>query len=160
MKKNRQSRPGGDRKDEKSTFSSSGLLFGTLFGLAVWLAASFILILVFSTAAYNSNDPGSMAELLGKSALILSFCLGGFTASLRAGSDRLLSGLLFTAISIGIFMLLRLIILKGCGSAADNSTAFLGASAACATACSLLPAFIGKRGRRSKDRAKKFKSRK
>lgn len=86
------------------------LFLSSLQAQAVWVLSALLLLLVFCTAAYFTEDPDSIIFPLSLCALYLSAMIGGI-AAVRLSGDGIVSGLLsgiVTALLLWLFSLLPL----------------------------------------------------
>lgn len=135
----------------------SVLFLSVAIGLAVMAASALVLLLIGSGVAYSSQDPAAIAKPLALAALYVSIFLGGFASAKRSGDNKLICGLLFTALAFAVLLLLKLM-LSGGGEGMSGSAYYLlgalGASAVGVLASSYTPQ---RKPMSRKKRAEKFK---
>ena len=83
----------------------ASLTRGVAQGLAVMLAASLALLLLFTAIVYSTSDPGKLTDVAALAALYIACFAGGMTAVLSCGGE-MSAGL----ICGGIFWLLLLLV--------------------------------------------------
>lgn len=147
----------GRAREKSEDIGISELFLAVLFGLAVMAAVAIVLLLVGAGIAYSAEDPASLAKPIALIALYVSIFFGGLAAAKRAAENKLLGGILFTALVFALVFILKLI-MTGDGEGISGSTYYLlgalGASAAGVLASSYSPQ---KKPMSRKKRAEKFK---
>ncbi len=84
------------------------ILLSSIQAQAVWAPSAVLLLLVFCTIAYSTDDPDSITLPLSLCALYLSAIIGGI-AAVRLSGDGILSGLLAGTITAVLVYLLSLL---------------------------------------------------
>lgn len=84
------------------------LFLSSIQAQAVWALSAVLLLLVFCTIAYSTDDPDSITFPLSLCALYLSAVIGGI-AAVRLSGDGIMSGLLSGLITMALIWLLTLL---------------------------------------------------
>lgn len=145
----------------KESFSPLCLIRSSLIGLAIMALSSLILLLVGAGVAYGNSDPAAFYLPLSVVALYIGMFAGGFGAARIAGENKLLTGLIYSALAFVLLFLLKLVLSGGNGESINGSGAFLTGALASAICGSLATAFrSGKKSPMKKKKTNKFSKKK
>ena len=155
IKKKRNLRPHQVKAQGEDVFSPIALIRSSLIGLAAAALTALLLLFVGAWVAYSNKDPSALTMPVSLAALYLSLFIGGFVSAKKSDTNKLICGIFFTALSLVVMFLLKLILAGGSSSGIENAMAYLVGSVASAIMGSLCAAFThaskgGKRRKRIK----------
>lgn len=90
---------------DSSEFSAKNTFLASLIGFLSFIAASALLIFLGTAISYSGNDPQKTEGLFGLLALYTALFIGGFVTAKTSGGAAFTSGLVFTALSVGLLLL-------------------------------------------------------
>ncbi|MBQ8207116.1 MAG: TIGR04086 family membrane protein [Clostridia bacterium] len=132
------------------------LIRSVLFGLAVMAISALVLLLIGTGIAYSNEDPAAFEMPLSLAALYISIFFGGFAAAKKSGQNKLLGGIIFTALAFLLIFLLKLI-MSGRGEDLNGSTYYLLGALGASAAGTVMSVFSPRKKPMSKKkRAEKF----